>query len=761
MGGLGLLALQGCGNVCGDDGWVWQQANQEACQAVGTEGDTDASTTDASSTTDPTTAPTTTSGGGMWCKDGDGDGFGDPTMCQPEMFPGSVDNADDCADDNADAFPGAAEAESMTACMEDADGDGWGDGAPPPGVEPGMDCADDNPSAFPGAAEQDSMTACMEDVDEDGYGDDMPGPGVDPGTDCNDDNSSIFPNAASMDLPGMCAQDSDGDGYGDSMPDDPGVPTGTDCADDDPFTFPGAAPNDSPESCMTDADQDDWGDDSPADPDAVPGTDCADDNPNAFPGAAETESASACMEDEDGDGWGDDMPPGGVTPGADCDDSDVNTGPGAAENEVEPALCREDADGDGWGDPTPTDPDANPGTDCDDGDPFTFPGAAPNDSPTACMTDADEDDWGAVTPNPGVDPGTDCLDSDPDVHENCAPCTPNEAVCMGDELQVCNAQGNATDVTVCEFGCDDDGKKCWDPLTVEAGDSICVDPNQPAQLSAVAMGGDGMYAYNWSPANTLSDPMIANPVAMPLGPTSYTVDVMDGEGNMASDSVTVYLKNQTLQLDPQICTTQDFTGPTELDPNTNWVWNNNTKELCQTVNGKASALFCGWDLDNATITGTFSVKTAEDDDWTGFMWGIQDLNRFYLFTWKQTGQAFNNCGGMLPGGMQVKLIDVKDPANTPLTCADRHAPADTANSKLLVPVAEFTTQGWKDNTDYTFELTHKASGEMTIIVREKANMQVVAMKTFMDTTFPNGKFGMYTKSQISACFSNFTASCVP
>ena len=33
-------------------------------------------------------------------------------------------------------------------------------------------------------------------------------------------------------------------------------------------------------------------------------------------------------------------------------------------------------------------------------------------------------------------------------------------------------------------------------------------------------------------------------------------------------------------------------------------------------------------------------------------------------------------------------------------------------------------------------LTHKAGGEMTIVVKEKANMAVVAEKTFMDTTYP-------------------------
>jgi hypothetical protein len=615
---LGLWGLTGCGNVCGDDG----------------------------------------------------DGFGDPTMCQPDPFPGSVPNGDDCADDNPNAFPGSAENESDTLCMEDADGDGWGDDMPPEGVEPG--------------------------------------------TDCNDDNMGIFPDAAENEGGMGCEQDADGDGYGDSMPDDPDVPPGTDCDDGDVNTFPGAAPNDSPDACMTDADMDDWGDDMPSSPDAEPGTDCDDSNMSVFPGAAENESDTACMQD---------------------------------------------ADGDGWGDSTPDNPEVDPGQDCDDSSENTFPGAAPNDSPEACMRDEDGDDYGDDMPPEGVTPGTDCNDMDARVQVDCPACMPNESACVGDELHVCDDQGMDM-VTQCEFGCDDQGKKCWDQMSVDAGDSLCIDMGAQAQLNATVMGGDGMYTYAWSPAMTLDDPAIPNPLATPVGPTTYTVDVSDGEGNMASDSVTVYLKNQTLQLDPQICTTMDFTGPGETDPNTNWVWNDQTKQLCQTINGKASALFCGWELNNATITGTFSVNTIEDDDWTGFMWGIQDSNHYYLFTWKQITQNFANCGGMLPAGMQVKVIDVADPMANPQTCADRMQPADTVNSKLLVPVAEFTTQGWQDLIEYTFELTHKANGEMTIVVRNKLTMQVVAMKTFMDTTYASGKFGMFTKSQISACFSNFTASCI-
>jgi len=347
---------------------------------------------------------------------------------------------------------------------------------------------------------------------------------------------------------------------------------------------------------------------------------------------------------------------------------------------------------------------------------------------------------------------------------DCA-CAPNAASCDGDDLHVCNEAGTMEDITTCEFGCDDGGLKCWDALTVDAGPSLCVDPNQPVQLNATAMGGDGMYGYAWTPADTLDDAAIQNPMATPNGVTDYTVDVTDGEGNMASDTVSVFVKNQALDLSPDICTVYDF--PHEVndqnqDPVSKWVWNDQTKELCETLNAKGAALFCGWELDNATITGSFAVNTIDDDDWTGFMWGIQDTSHFYVFTWKQAGQLAGTCGGMqVPAGMQVKVVNVADEMMNPMACVDIHAPTDTPNSKLLVAVDDFTTTGWADNTKYNFALTHKNTGEMTIKVTRANNNMLVAEKTFMDTTYPSGKFGMYTKSQVNACFSGFSVSCEP
>ncbi len=55
------------------------------------------------------------------------------------------------------------------------------------------DCDDSDSNTWPGAAEADSATACMTDADGDGYGSDSPASGVTAGTDCNDANSNLSP----------------------------------------------------------------------------------------------------------------------------------------------------------------------------------------------------------------------------------------------------------------------------------------------------------------------------------------------------------------------------------------------------------------------------------------------------------------------------------------------------------------------------------------------------------------------------------------
>jgi hypothetical protein len=132
----------------------------------------------------------------------------------------------------------------------DGDGDGAGDpvssvmtcGDTPVGyVANGGDCDDDDSSTFPGAAESDSESACMKDADWDGYGDDSPMEGVTAGSDCDDGDEGINPGAIDTPADGI-DQDCEG---GDTPAEDPdsdldGDPDSTDCNDSDPAVYNGA-----------------------------------------------------------------------------------------------------------------------------------------------------------------------------------------------------------------------------------------------------------------------------------------------------------------------------------------------------------------------------------------------------------------------------------------------------------------------------------------------------------------------------------------
>ena len=84
----------------------------------------------------------------------------------------------------------------------------------------------------------------------------------------------------------------------------------------------------------------------------------------------------------------------------------------------------------------------------------------------------------------------------------------------------------------------------YDPLEVVAtADPEIINEGEESQLNAVVTGGDGNYYYHWEPATTLNNSHIANPVAKPELPTEYIVTVTDGEGNVATASVFVDIRN--------------------------------------------------------------------------------------------------------------------------------------------------------------------------------------------------------------------------
>ena len=65
------------------------------------------------------------------------------------------------------------------------------------------DCDDSDPNTYPGAAENDSETECMTDADGDGYGSDASVSPVTAGTDCDDSNADIHPEATETEGDGV------------------------------------------------------------------------------------------------------------------------------------------------------------------------------------------------------------------------------------------------------------------------------------------------------------------------------------------------------------------------------------------------------------------------------------------------------------------------------------------------------------------------------------------------------------------------------
>ena len=352
--------------------------------------------------------------------DGDGDGFGDDdnTLEACEQPPEYVEISGDCddmeiyvnpfamefcdgMDNDCDGDVDEAGSSGEVSHYVDTDGDGFGDDStlqtscdlPVGNVLQGGDCDDTKAYVNPATIEIcDGMdNDCDSNVDEagsfgevshyvdtdgDGFGDDstlqtscdLPVGNVLQGGDCDD--TKAYVNPATIEICDGMDNDCDGD---------------IDLGAIDPTIF------------YQDADLDGYGDPTVSEEACSPSAgfvdnaeDCDDDDNTVNPAASE----SCDGEDNDCDG-------------------DVD------EEALGMTLYFFDADLDGYGDPTVSEEACSPSAgfvdnaeDCDDDDEFTYPGAAEVEAPQACMTDADEDGWGAYWPATGIEAGSDCDDSD-------------------------------------------------------------------------------------------------------------------------------------------------------------------------------------------------------------------------------------------------------------------------------------------------------------------------------------------------------------
>ena len=444
--------------------------------------------------------------------DGDGDGYGDPSLTADDCSAptGYVSNDNDCDDSDASVNPAATEIcnsvdddcdgsidEGVTTTYyADSDGDGYGDAssttddcsAPTGYVADDSDCDDADASVHPTADEY-----CN---------------GVDDDCDGTVDESAV-------DATTYYA-DADGDGYGDasSTTADCSAPTGyvsddSDCDDTDGGVYPGAD-----EYCNgVDDDCDGTVDESAVD-------------------------ATTYYADADGDGYGDasstaadcSTPTGYVADDSDCDDTDGSVNPGATEvcNSVDDdcdgsvdegvtTTYYADSDGDGYGDASSTTEDCSTPTgyvsddsDCDDSDSSVNPAATEvcdgvdNDCDgrtdegvkTKYYADSDGDGYGDASsftrdcsaPTGYVSDDTDCDDADAAVYPGADEyCNSVDDDCDGDiDEEAVDASTWYADADGDSYGdASDSADDCSAPSGYVADDTDCDDTD-----SAVYPGAD-------------------------------------------------------------------------------------------------------------------------------------------------------------------------------------------------------------------------------------------------------------------------------
>ena len=131
---------------CDDADATINPGEVEVCDSLDTDEDCSGSADDA----DPGVTEQAT-----FYADLDGDNYGDVSVARVACSPAAAEVGDntDCDDADSDTFPGAASLDDTTACMRDADGDGYGDAAASSPVVSGADCDDEEATVYPGAAE--------------------------------------------------------------------------------------------------------------------------------------------------------------------------------------------------------------------------------------------------------------------------------------------------------------------------------------------------------------------------------------------------------------------------------------------------------------------------------------------------------------------------------------------------------------------------------------------------------------------------------
>ncbi|MEN9348531.1 MAG: hypothetical protein RLZZ77_2042 [Bacteroidota bacterium] len=159
--------------------------------------------------------------------------------------------------------------------------------------------------------------------------------------------------------------------------------------------------------------------------------------------------------------------------------------------------------------------------------------------------------------------------------------------------------------------------------------------NATASPSLIIAGGTSQlqaqpsgYTYSWSPANSLSNPNIINPIAQPDETTTYTVTVMDGE--------CMFAQNVTVRVEDFVCGNPTIYIPNAFTPNVDgkneklYVRGNNLISLNFYVYDRWGELVFESHSVNDGWDGTFEGRPVDPDVYVYYFDGVCEGGAKYI-----------------------------------------------------------------------------------------------------------------------------------
>ena len=193
----------------------------------------------------------------------------------------------------------------------------------------------------------------------------------------------------------------------------------------------------------------------------------------------------------------------------------------------------------------------------------------------------------------------------------------------------------------------------------------------------------------------------------------------------------------------------------------NWSVGQGDTLVEQTINGPGTAYYHDSIYGSYVIEGTWRVSSASgDDDNMGFIFGYQDRFHFYLFDWKMAAQNSVGHEGPstppfhMPEGFVLKVLAAEAPDT--FVNQDMGTAVDTLNATIL-HVDTGDGRGWAYNTPYYYTLDFRP-GRINISVRD-LHSELINF-TVLDSTYLNGRFGFFNRSQSHVTYSGFRRSLV-